>query len=747
MIGTIKYIARVVADENNPLSNEVPELPENMSAGTFDEFITWLWQQYEVQLDIETNVCKWWNEFTIISMQFGSCRGKSVQWFLQWSELTVEQKARIKEYLEDQHRQKLAHNGMFEYVVCRFHDIIIENMYDTMLAEKVLRGGMENENYALADISWKYLKLMMDKTLQKAFGNNIITPEKIIYGITDVAYLKTIKIQQLFQAQQENLINVFGLEMEALLAFGDITYEGMLFDHAKWRDNIALAQPIVDANLAQLNSWLLPGGKLHDAAIRMQYVSNNDRVQINYNSWQQIGELLLLIFPDITGTSQAILKKYTEERCCTLEPIQLDLLQDMRLKDYNKFRDYLIEHHYDYLVEHEYLIPAGTVTINWNSDQQALPLFQVLIPKLSRIAEEERNKHLHPVLTDFENYTKALKLVTDLGENWITKYVGPDGYVRTNFNQIVSTGRVSSSNPNMQNITVDDAVGTRYRNAFICEPGWTFVDSDYTGQELALIAKASNDPIWIGAIERGEDIHSIVAELMFGEKWKAGTEEGCAYYAMKVNAEGKLVQAKQKCSCKVHKKCRYDSKAIDFGLAYGMSEIKLGSDLKISRNEALGLLNRFFELFPYIKTTLDFLGHYGVRYGHIMTLAPFNRKRWFPYWRENYAYREVHIQGIKFIGPLGEIERQSKNHPIQGSAADMMKLAMVLVRNYIRDNNLRHMVKLQMQVHDQLTTKVPETYAEEWIPILDSIMNEAATLIIPSGMLKAETLSSPVWTK
>jgi len=747
MIGQIKYIARVVADEKDWVLGEEPVLPKNMSAGTWYDFITWLWQQKEVQFDIETPVCKWWNEFTIISMQFGSCSGPITQWFLQWSELNDDQKAAIKQYLEHQHYCKLIHNAAFEYVVCRFHGIVIENVYDTMLGEKILRGGMENENYALADISWKYLRIMMDKTLQKSFGNNIITPDKIVYGITDVAYLKTIKSMQLLEAVDKDLINVFGLEMEAVLAFSDITYEGMLFAHTKWRENIALAQPIVDKHLAQLNSWLLPGGKLHVPATKMGYVSDMDRVQINYNSWQQVGELLELIFPDIPGTSQVMLKKYTEEYGHVIGQEELDLLMDIRLKDYDKFKNYLIKHHYDYLVKHEYLIPAGTITINWNSDQQALPLFNILVPKLTRLAEEERNRHPHAILTDFENYMKALQLVTKLGEPWIEKYVGPDGYVRTNFNQIVSTGRVSSSNPNMQNIIVTDEVGTRYRNAFICEPGWEFVDSDYTGQELALIAKASNDPIWIGAIERGEDIHSIVAELMFAEKWKAGTQPDCAYYKMIVNKEGQLVQAKHKCGCKVHKKCRYDSKAIDFGLAYGMTEFKLSADLKISRQEALNLLARFFELFPGIKTTLDFLGRFGVMNGYIMTLAPFNRKRWFPYWREYYLYREVHVQGIKNIPILSEIEKASKNHPFQGSAADMMKVAMVMVRNYIRDNDLRHKVKLQMQVHDQLTTKVPVDYRDEWIPILDSLMNEAATLIIPSGMLKAETLASPVWTK
>ncbi len=733
MIGTIKYIA---------------DMPEDGSLirGTFSEFISWLWEQKIVEFDIETDITEWWNTRKLISMQFGSCTEERVQWFLQWSELSFEQREEIRKYLENQYRIKVIHNAAYEYIVCKFHGIIIENVYDTMLAEKVLRGGLENENYALADITWKYVRIMMDKTEQKNFGDNIMTPSKIVYGITDVAYLTPIRRQQMLTAGEENLLNVIGLENEAVLAFSDITHEGMILDKEKWRENIELAKPLVIETEKQINSWLLKE-PMHSYAVHKGYISSKDRVEINFNSHQQKLELLQLIFPDLTGSSEKTIQTYIDRYHHVLGPERLDLIGDVLVKDYNKFQDYLVQFHRDYLVECQYLIPAGVVTINWNSGPQVLPLMQLLVPKLKGIGEDERNKNLHPVLKDYENYKDALGLVTRYGEDFITDYVGPDGKVRTNFNQVVSTGRVSSKNPNMQNIIVTEEVGTRYRNAFTCEPGWEFVDSDFTGQELALIAWVSKDPIWLGAIARGEDIHSIVAELMFAEKWKAGRQEDCAYHAMIVSTDGKMVQAKQKCSCKVHKKLRYDSKAIDFGLAYGMSEIKLAADLKISRSEALALLNKFFQMFPGIKATLDYLGQFGVQNGYIMTIFPFNRKRWFPYWKEYLMYRDVHIQGIKYIPTLGEIERASKNHPFQGSGADMMKVAMVVTRNYIRDNGLRDRVKLVMQVHDQLTTIARSDYAEQWIPILDSLMNESAKLFIPTGILKAETLKNPTWTK
>jgi DNA polymerase I-like protein with 3'-5' exonuclease and polymerase domains len=141
------------------------------------------------------------------------------------------------------------------------------------------------------------------------------------------------------------------------------------------------------------------------------------------------------------------------------------------------------------------------------------------------------------------------------------------------------------------------------------------------------------------------------------------------------------------------------------------------------------------------------LGGYGVQLGYIKTLAPFNRKRWFPEWDKVQDRVEYHIKRIQYNGILGTIERASKNLPIQGSCADMMKYALVLIRRYINDNGLRHKVKLVMQVHDQATTECHKDFAEEWKEIMTRLMEKAAKLIITSGILRADTNISPVWTK
>lgn len=738
-------------------------------AGTFAEFIHWLDAQKTFQFDIETNVTKWWPDFKIISMQFGSCTPDRVQWFLQWSMLTPIQRNIIKKYLEDRTRCKLIHNAVFEYVVCRFHGIIIENVYDTMVVEKILMGGMELEDYALADISYKYLRIIMDKTLQMSFGDNIMTDAKIVYGITDVAYLDVIRSIQMMDAQIKDVVNVVALENDAVLAFADITYEGMLLDKEKWRENERMAWPVVFEAKAKIDGWLTKE-PFRSFALEKGYISDQDRHQINYNSFQQKADLLRLVFPDIPGASKGVVQAYLRDRGPTLDPVHMGILMDVLEKNNDSLSAYILEHHRDYLLEQEYLIPAGKVTINWNSQPQVLPLMQLVEPRLKGLGEDERNKCVHPALKDLEAYKQALKLVTDLGEEWINKYVGPDGKARTNFNQIVSTGRCSSANPNMQNITVDEKVGTRYRNAFVCEPGWVFVDSDYISQELVIIAYISKDPVWMEAIDRGWDLHSIVAETMYGKKWKDGTEEDCLFYnAMYYNkttnswlkpldyerqiAAGmptdhwKRLGPKEKCNCKKHKQMRYDCKTISFGLAYGMSEFKLASTLEISVKEAMVLMKWYFAAFPKIGKTLEFLGHFGLQNGYIMTLAPFFRKRWFPYWREWKDYVEPHIMGIKYVPTLGEIERASKNQPIQGSSADITKAAMVLVREYIRDNNLWNTVKLCAQVHDQVTTICKYEFSETWKAQFDKLMRDAAQIVIPTGILKADTNITPVWTK
>lgn len=733
MIGEIRYIANLV---------DTP--PPNSRAVNFSEFMVWVVMQKAVQLDIETTVHEQDCEKEIRTIQFGSCTQERIQWFFQWSELSADEKNFISNICSNQDIEKLIHRAAFEYVILRFHGIRLEFVYDTMLAEKVLRGGLEIENYALADISWKYLRIIMDKSLQTSFADNIITADKMIYAITDVAYLDIIRKVQIETGGQEKLLNVIGLENEAVLAFSEISYNGMILDQNKWRENLQAAYPVVAAAKSKIDAWL-HHPDLNAAALRLGYISKEDRSQINYNSPPQKTELVQMIFPDLVGTSQNVLKAYIRDH--TFEPEKLNILLSIRDKNYQPLNDWLITNHREELIKREYLVPAGEATINWNSRDQALPILKVVEPKLKDLSAESTGRCSHPAVKDRTTYCESLKLITTYGESFIQEYVDTDGRVRTNFNQVVSTGRVSSSDPNMQNIIVTEEVGTRYRNAFVCEPGCSFVDSDYSSQEIVIIAHMSKAPAWIEAIRKKQDIHSVCAELVYKDKWLKGTEDGCAYYKMAINVEGVLEQAKQKCECKKHKQLRYDVKTINFMLAYGGGKFKLASELEISVPQAEALIEEYYATFPMIKRTLALCGDFGLKNGYILTLAPFNRKRWFPLWREYKDYVDIHQKGIKFISPLGEIERASMNHPVQGTAADMVKVAMVTIRSFIRDNNLWETVKLVAQVHDQITTTCVDEKCEWWKVEMDRLMCEAGELIIPSGILKADTNITPTWTK
>ena len=178
-----------------------------------------------------------------------------------------------------------------------------------------------------------------------------------------------------------------------------------------------------------------------------------------------------------------------------------------------------------------------------------------------------------------------------------------------------------------------------------------------------------------------------------------------------------------------------------------MSQFKLSASLKITVAEAEALMADFFNAFPAIHKTLTDIGGYGVQMGYIKTPAPFFRKRWFPEWVRLKPYIQEHLAGIKYNKGLGSIERAAKNTPIQGGSGDMTKLAMVKIRRFINDGKLRHKVRISMQIHDEILTEVKEDYAQEWAIRLKLLMEEAAKVIIPSGLLKADPSISKVWTK
>ena len=715
----------------------------------FQEFWDWQLQQRRFMVDTETTVTDSYVDRRLILVQFGS--GED-EWLLQWSYLSEIQKKLVGEILFDE-RTKVLHNAYFDCVVFRFAGVVMRNVICTMVCEMILNCGKLNNTteeldeeedietqefgfYSLAGVLDRRLCLRISKTEQTLFGDDILTPEKVRYAAEDVRHLFKVWQLQHLDLHINDLEYTMALDCGALPGLAEMTYAGMPLDQDKWRANIDLAYPVVQQSLAQLEQRCHAEPRLMAKLTEMGKYSTQDTLLLNPKSPKQLLGVLQLLFPDLTGTSKAFIRGYMKRNDIE-DPEKRYVLQTYETGSTEELFAYLLKHHRQYLIDYDLLIPAGAITINWNSPPQVLELFQVLDKKLTSLNKQSMAKFAFPIGIDLKDYKDSTKLISTYGDKFIEQHVESDGRVRTTFNPIVSTGRLSSRKPNMQNIPSKESVGNRYRNCFVAEDGNVYVDSDYVSQELVVIAFMSKDPVWTGALRKGQDLHSVCAEVVYKDKWKQAAEPNCAYYH----------QDKKKCSCKKHKTLRNNVKTINFGLAYGMSKFKLSAELGITLREAEALIIEYFTRFPGIKRTLNYLGAFGVRKGYIQTISPFFRKRWFPYWRFARHHIEEHLSGVRYDSTLGSIERASKNMPIQGASADMTKTAIWLIFEHIHSHGIAHKVTLVMQVHDQLTARSRRDYAPEWARVQDQLMLDAAKFSINNGLLLAETNITDVWTK
>lgn len=452
---------------------------------------------------------------------------------------------------------------------------------------------------------------------------------------------------------------------------------------------------ILESNRLNLNMIF----KLENAAaLAIADISYNG-ININPDSWMKIA---------------GIAKEKADAIACELDTL---LLSDSNLK--KKYQLQAVQQ--DMFLSYESLRQVNT---KWSSPLQVLNIMKNLVPNLESVNSEliTPYRYTHPLIDMYIKYKELTKKASSYGEAFLDNRMS-DGKIHTEFNQILITGRLSSSKPNMQQIPADNL----YRNCFETgDPDWVFVSADYVSQELALIAHASGDPVWLKALQQGQDLHSVCAELVFGNEWKRTAEENCLYFKDNL---------KFKCECKRHKKLRQSVKEINFGLSYGMTEVKLAFKLQIPEKKAAKLIKDYFKIFPRIKEYLDSNGYFGTQKGYIRTLSPWGRIRWFPEWKPEHMEWST----------KGSIERESKNTPIQGAGADMVKYALVGIRHYINNNNIP--VKIVMQVHDQIDTICHKDFASQWSIQLKELMEDSAKRTIPSGLLKAAINISLVWEK
>lgn len=298
----------------------------------------------------------------------------------------------------------------------------------------------------------------------------------------------------------------------------------------------------------------------------------------------------------------------------------------------------------------------------------------------------EKLRYDHPAVELVLHYRTLAKLKSTYCEGML-KVIGPDGRIHSNFNQTETrTGRISSTEPNLQNIPVRTELGRELRKFFLAKEGWVLVDADYSQIELRVLAHIAQDGNMIKAFQDKEDIHTLTASQVFGMPPEMVTP---------------LMRSR--------------AKAVNFGIVYGIGAFSLSKDINVSRKEAQQYIDGYLSLYSGVDRYMKEVVEKAKEDGYVETL--FHRRRYLP---------ELTASNFN-LRAFGE--RVARNMPIQGTAADIIKIAMIRVDRRLKRENMK--ARLILQVHDELIVEAPESEAEKAAQILTEEMEGAVSLTVP----------------
>ena len=298
----------------------------------------------------------------------------------------------------------------------------------------------------------------------------------------------------------------------------------------------------------------------------------------------------------------------------------------------------------------------------------------------------EKLKNKHPIIPAIMDYRMLTKLKSTYADG-LMKVVCDDGRIRTTFqNLITATGRLSSTEPNLQNIPVRNDLGAEIRKMFIPKPGCVLVDADYSQIELRVLAHIADDAVMQEAFNCGMDIHTATASQVF-------------------HVDAHSVTPLQ----------RRHAKAVNFGIVYGISEFSLADDIGVSRYEAKNYIERYLDNYHGVRDYMKHVVQQAREHGYTKTL--FGRRRYIP-----------ELTSSNFNVRQGA-ERIALNTPIQGTAADLIKMAMIKVDQVLSEHYPE--AKLLLQVHDELIVECPEEIAQDVAALVSKTMQDVESLKVP----------------
>ncbi|MCC5648534.1 DNA polymerase I [Nostoc sp. XA013] len=317
---------------------------------------------------------------------------------------------------------------------------------------------------------------------------------------------------------------------------------------------------------------------------------------------------------------------------------------------------------------------------------------------LEKLQEDDKTGFVEAII-EYRTLSKLKSTYVDA----LPALVRPDTQrVHTDFNQAAtSTGRLSSSNPNLQNIPIRTAFSRQIRKAFLPESGWLMVAADYSQIELRILAHLSQEPILVQAYQQNEDVHTVTARLVFEKENITSEERGIA-------------------------------KTINFGVIYGMGSLRFSRSTGIDKTVANEFIKRFNERYPKVFAYLERVKKEAIALGYVETL--FGRRRYFDFTNNSLRKlkgsnpEDIELSKLKNLGPYDAgLLRSAANAPIQGSNADIIKIAMVRLHEVLKN----YQARLLLQVHDELVFEIPPQEWEELQPQIKSLMENAVQLSVP----------------
>lgn len=598
---------------------------------------------------------------------------KDNQFLVEWTEEFIP----IAKAILESNKLFILQNSKFDLQFFYKYNIIVNKVYDTFLAECILTCGKGFGGRDLATIASKYLGVTLSKEIRKDISKLGLTPEVISYGLDDVKYLSLIK------AEQEKLIDKYDLQETLRLdntfvkPLAYIEYCGIGFDKDKW-------------------------------------------LKVNEENEETHTELL---------------NKMNQ------------LIIDLNLTKFYNYAD---------LFSTNSITKNGiqySTTINWTSPKQVVELFKeigidVSLEEDGEIKESvgkqilQQNEDKHELVKLFSKFSKINKLITSFGKDYL-KFVNPTtGRIHTTYKQILNTGRMSSGNKsevkaNLQQLPADP----RYRKCFVPINGNKMIAADYSGMESVVFANKTMDKGLLKFYDEGlGDMHSYIASMCFKDQL-----EGVELNDIK----------------KLRPDLRQNAKAAGFAIQFGGNGSTISDNLGVPISEGEATYEAYMKAFTGVKSYFSKVFNETLEQGYITFNDLTKRKSFFDFFDRykqleeemgNINWAEYRVEKSKnsnlylnyykptvrdYFKLKGMMERRSYNYPVQGSSADITKVALIYLWNYIVNNNLFGVVKIANVVHDEIIVECPKEIAETVAKEVKGAMVKAGALFFKRVPLDA----------